>query len=86
MKSKNKIICAKWGTLYDDGYVDELYKKVKKNCSVDFDFECFTEFDETWEAYKLKHYRASTDPPHQKKPARCRIPEKRNVSQHRHVE
>lgn len=64
LKSKNKIICAKWGTLYDDDYVNDLYNKVKANCSVDFDFECFTEFDESWEKYKNKHYRASVDPDH----------------------
>lgn len=62
LKSKNKIICARWGTAYDDSYVNKLYEKIKKNCSVDFDFECFDKFDEKWEKYKKKHYRASLDP------------------------
>lgn len=64
LKSRNKIICAKWGNLYSDDYVNQLYSNIKKNCSVDFDFECFTKFDETWEQYKNKHYRASIDPDH----------------------
>jgi|TARA_B100000035_G_C21030620_1_gene568251 hypothetical protein len=64
LKSRNKIICAKWGSLYSDDYVNKLYRDIKKNCSVDFDFECFTEFDETWDQYKNKHYRASIDPDH----------------------
>ena len=58
----NRVICAKWGTLYSDADVDELLRKVKKNCSVPFEFECVEEFDETWEEYKWKHYRASIQP------------------------
>lgn len=58
----NRVICAKWGTLYSDSDVDELLRKVKNNCSVPFEFECIEEFDETWEDYKWKHYRASLEP------------------------
>ena len=58
----NRVICAKWGTLYSDADVDDLLSKVKKNCSVPFEFECIEEFDETWEEYKWKHYRASLEP------------------------
>lgn len=59
-----RIICAKWGSLYTDKDVNSLYKKAKQNCSVDFSFECFDNLDDSWEVYKLKHYRASTEPTH----------------------
>lgn len=62
LKSRNKIICARWGSLYSDDDVNMLYNKVKSNCSVDFDFECFDKFDPKWESYKHKHYRASLEP------------------------
>jgi hypothetical protein len=58
----NRVICAKWGTLYSDADVDALLEKVKANCSVPFEFECIEEFDETWDEYKWKHYRASVEP------------------------
>ena len=61
-KKKNKIICAKWGDLYSDADVNSLYEKVKQNCSVPFDFECFDKFDEKWDEYKWKNYRASLEP------------------------
>lgn len=60
--STNRVICARWGTLYSDRSVEDLYKKVKANCSVPFEFECFDKFDEKWEDYKWKHYRASIEP------------------------
>ena len=58
----NRVICAKWGTLYSDADVNALHEKVKANCSVPFEFECIEEFDETWDEYKWKHYRASVEP------------------------
>lgn len=57
-----RIVCAKWGNLYTDDDVNSLYEKVKANCSVDFEFECFDNLDDSWEQYKLKHYRASAQP------------------------
>lgn len=59
---KNRIICARWGSLYSDSDVAKLYNNVKKNCSVDFEFECFDELTSEWEDYKWKHYRASVEP------------------------
>lgn len=59
-----RIICAKWGSLYTDEDVNSLYKKAKQNCSVDFSFECFDNLDDSWEVYKLKHYRASIERTH----------------------
>ena len=58
----NRVICAKWGSLYSDANVDELLRRVKHNCSVPFEFECIEEFDERWEEYKWKHYRATIEP------------------------
>jgi len=62
--SKNKIVCARWGKLYSERDIDDLYEKVKKNCSVDFDFEVFDNFKKYkhWEKAKKKHYRASLQP------------------------
>ena len=58
-----RVICAKWGNnLYSDSDIDLLYSKVSKNCSVDFEFECFTKFPEELEYYKQKYYRASLEP------------------------
>jgi len=58
-----RVICAKWGNnLYSDSDIDLLYSKVSKNCSVDFEFECFTKFPEELEQYKQKYYRASLEP------------------------
>mgnify|MGYP001046166542 FL=1 len=57
-----RVVCAKWGNLYTEDDVNSLYEKVKRNCSVDFEFECFDNLDDSWEQYKLKHYRASAQP------------------------
>jgi hypothetical protein len=62
MKKVNRIICAKWGHLYTDDDVNTLHKKIKANCSIPFEFECFTDFSEEFEHYKQKHYRASLEP------------------------
>ena len=51
----NRIICVKWGDLYSDSDVDILYDKVKSNCSVDFEFECITKFDNHFKPYNQKH-------------------------------
>ena len=39
----NNIFCIKWGDKYDDSYVEKLKKQCEKNCSVDFNFYCFTD-------------------------------------------
>ena len=39
----NNIFCIKWGDKYDDSYVEKLKKQCDKNCSVDFNFYCFTD-------------------------------------------
>jgi len=61
-RKKNRIICARWGDLYSKKDVNALHDKVKKNCSVPFDFICVDKFDESWEEYKWKNYRASLEP------------------------
>ena len=61
-RKKNRIICARWGDLYSKQDVNTLYDKVKKNCSVPFDFVCVDKFDESWEEYKWTNYRASLEP------------------------
>jgi lipopolysaccharide biosynthesis glycosyltransferase len=61
-----RIVCAKWGNLYTEADVNLLYEKVKRNCSVDFAFECFDDLDDSWEHYKSKHYRASIQPTYRK--------------------
>lgn len=38
-----KIVCLKWGTLYSASYVNNLYKGIKRNTKVPFEFYCFTE-------------------------------------------
>ena len=42
-KMMNNIFCIKWGDKYDDSYVEKLKKQCEKNCSVDFNFYCFTD-------------------------------------------
>ena len=39
----NNILCIKWGDKYDDSYVEKLKEQCEKNCSVDFNFYCFTD-------------------------------------------
>lgn len=41
--SKNYIVCLKHGTKYDSAYVNTLYSMIKRNCTVDYEFVCFTE-------------------------------------------
>jgi hypothetical protein len=62
--SKNKILCARWGKFYKEKDIDELYEKVKANCSIPFDFEVIDNFSayKHWERAKKKHYRASLQP------------------------
>lgn len=36
-------MCVKYGTKYGADYVNKLYYGVKTNCSLEFDFTCFTE-------------------------------------------
>ena len=39
----NNIVCMKWGDKYDDSYVEKLKEQCEENCSVDFNFWCFTD-------------------------------------------
>ena len=57
----NNIFCIKWGDKYDDSYVEKLKKQCEKNCSVDFNFYCFTdnpnrEYDIQLPTYLDKYY------------------------------
>ena len=57
----NNIYCMKWGDKYDDSYVEKLKQQCEKNCSVDFNFYCFTdnpnrEYDIQLPTYLDKHY------------------------------
>ena len=40
---KNYVICLKWGTKYGPEYVNKLYNMVKRNCTLDYEFICFTD-------------------------------------------
>ncbi len=37
------VICLKWGTKYGPDYVNRLYKMVKNNLNIPFEFHCMTE-------------------------------------------
>jgi hypothetical protein len=37
------IVCLKWGNKYDASYVNNLYNMVKRNCTLDYEFVCFTD-------------------------------------------
>ena len=57
----NNIFCIKWGDKYDDSYVEKLKEQCEKNCSIDFNFYCFTdnptrEYDIQLPTYLDKHY------------------------------
>ena len=41
--TENNIVCMKWGDKYDDSYVEKLKEQCEANCSVPFNFWCFTE-------------------------------------------
>ena len=40
---KRYVVCLKHGEKYDASYVNTLYSMVKRNCSLSFEFVCFTE-------------------------------------------
>ena len=40
---KRYVVCLKWGDKYSPDYVNNLYNMVKRNCTVDYEFICFTE-------------------------------------------
>lgn len=42
-EEKNYILCLKHGTKYSEDYVNKLYKAVKNNCTIPFEFVCLTE-------------------------------------------
>ena len=59
--SENNILCIKWGNKYDDSYVEKLKEQCEANCSVDFNFWCFTDnpthdYDIELPTYLDKHY------------------------------
>lgn len=39
------VVCLKWGTKYDAGYVNKLYSGINRNATIPFRFHCFTEDD-----------------------------------------
>jgi hypothetical protein len=42
-QDKKYIICLKWGNKYGPEYVNKMYSMVKRNCTLDYEFICFTE-------------------------------------------
>ena len=40
---KNYIACLKWGNKYSSDYVNKLEQMVKRNCTINYEFICFTE-------------------------------------------
>ena len=42
-KSKNYVVCLKWGDKYSADYVNKLYNMVDRNITIDYEFVCFTE-------------------------------------------
>tara|TARA_R110000868_G_scaffold391136_1_gene661051 strand:- start:202 stop:1011 length:810 start_codon:yes stop_codon:yes gene_type:complete len=42
-QDKKYIICLKWGSKYGPEYVNKLYNMVKRNCTINYEFICFTE-------------------------------------------
>lgn len=40
---QKNVICIKWGTKFGSDYVNRLFKMVKRNCTVDHRFVCFTD-------------------------------------------
>lgn len=40
---KNYIVCLKWGNKYSADYVNRLNNMVSRNCTVPYEFVCFTE-------------------------------------------
>lgn len=45
MKNIN-IVCIKWGSVYNDGYVNKLYNMIVRNTSYNVKFYCFTDNDD----------------------------------------
>ena len=43
MKQNNYVACLKWGNKYHSDYVNKLNSMVRKHCTVDYEFICFTE-------------------------------------------
>ena len=39
----NYVVCLKHGNKYSSEYVNKLYRMVKRNLTVEFEFVCFTE-------------------------------------------
>jgi len=42
-KQTNYVACLKWGDKYSPEYVNKLNSMVRKHCTVDYEFVCFTE-------------------------------------------
>lgn len=59
----NHIVCMRWGKVYTDEHVQKLYDKIKKNCSVPFEFYLFDNVDEPrWNEAQKLHFRGLDDP------------------------
>lgn len=43
LSQKNYVVCLKWGNKYSSEYVNKLYNMVKRNCTIDYEFVCFTD-------------------------------------------
>jgi hypothetical protein len=41
--SKPRVYTVKWGTRYGSEYVNKLYRGIKRNTTIDFDFYCCTD-------------------------------------------
>ena len=42
-KNKRNVVCIKWGTKFDNEYVNRLYRMVEKNLTLPHRFICFTD-------------------------------------------
>lgn len=40
---KYYVVCLKWGDKYSSEYVNKLYSMVRRNCTLDYEFVCYTE-------------------------------------------
>jgi len=43
VQDKKYVVCLKWGDKYSAEYVNKLHSMVKRNCTLDHEFVCFTE-------------------------------------------
>lgn len=43
INKKLYVVCLKWGDKYSSDYVNKLYSMVQRNCTLDYQFVCYTE-------------------------------------------